>query len=149
MTQDRKLPAFMAGQFLHHHTLSFPATRALTVLTVIKVAATGAQQRQCGNHFNSPRAVCGRQITDRRNIIRQIRINNRAILETYDQTDGIQARERQCSIIKFCRNHAPGMRKPHPGDHVGNVFTPAGLLLELLRGQSGPILPEWAVNFHR
>jgi hypothetical protein len=42
--------------------------------------------------------------------------------ETYHQTDGIQARERQCSIIKFCRNHAPGMRNTHPGDHVGNVL---------------------------
>jgi hypothetical protein len=40
------------------------------------------------------------------------------------------------------------MRNTHPGDHVGNVLIPADLLLELLRGQSGPILPKWAVNFH-
>ncbi|CNJ37538.1 Uncharacterised protein [Yersinia frederiksenii] len=64
ITQNGQFTAFMPGQFLHHHTFRFPATRPLTVLAVIKVATAGAQQRQRDNHVNSFTALCCGQITD-------------------------------------------------------------------------------------
>lgn len=91
MAQDREFPAFMAGQFLHNDTLSFPATRPLAVLTVIEVATAGAQQRQRDNHVNSFTAGGNRQITDRRKRVSQVGIHEGTVLKAYHQTGGVQA----------------------------------------------------------